>query len=110
MFVLQNPPNLNMEDIRFEEYIYDTNYSLFDLSFVASLLEDRIQFSLTYNDNLFDLDSIMIMVERYMALLTAITENIECKLKDIHFFTSDEMNNYYSCQSAVTQIDDDFDF
>ena len=67
MFVLQNPPNLNMEDIRFEEYIYDTNYSLFDLSFVASLLEDRIQFSLTYNDNLFDLDSIMIMVERYMA-------------------------------------------
>lgn len=110
MFVLQNPPNLNMEDIRFEEYIYDRNYSLFDLSFVASLLEDRIQFSLTYNDNLFDLDSIMIMVERYMALLTAITENIECKLKDIHFFTSDEMNNYYSCQSAVTQIDDDFDF
>ena len=40
-------------EARFEEYIYDTNYSLFDLSFVASLLEDRIQFSLTYN--LFDL-------------------------------------------------------
>ena len=92
MFALQNvgESQLEMEGIKFTEYISYEKSSKFDLTFIAVEQGEEIGFSIEYGVNLFKRETVKRMINHFYRLLEIIAENKNIPLGEIDMFSSEE--------------------
>lgn len=94
LFTYQNNglSSLNLEDIKSEYYIPDSQISKFDLSLEITPVNDILNINFEYCTELFNEDFIQNISEHYINILNIILNNPEIKISEIDMLLEEEKN------------------
>ena len=94
MFIYQNNgyKEINLNGIKAQYYIPDTNISKFDLSLEAVPKDEQINLSFEYATKLFDENFINNLSSHYLTIINSVLENIDIRISDIDMLSKEEKN------------------
>ncbi|MBZ9636378.1 non-ribosomal peptide synthase/polyketide synthase [Clostridium sp. FP1] len=92
MFTMQNMDSgdAELKDLIFKGYKQENRISKFDLTFVATEVEEEVIFELQYGTKLYKTETVERMVEHFVNILKAVATDIKIKLNEIDMLTEEE--------------------
>ncbi len=92
MFILQNMEKSEetIHELKFIPYGYENDTTKFDLTMYVTEENDIIRFALNYSTNLFKKETIQMMAEWFIEILTGVVENPEMQISEINKPTEEE--------------------
>jgi len=92
MFILQNMDmvNVEIEGLKLTSYSHQNSTSKFDISLIATELENGISFKMEYSTKLFKKDTIERLGKHYLKILEEILVNTHSTIKEINMMSEEE--------------------
>ncbi|EQB89765.1 hypothetical protein M918_18990 [Clostridium sp. BL8] len=92
MFILQNMKQygVKLNNCSIEQYAYKNKTSKFDLLFIATEYEEKINFEIQYCSGLFKQDTVEKMIKRFKKVLSNITNNRHVQISEIDVLLDEE--------------------